>query len=264
VTDQLREFLGHRRLNLVAGLVAGSLLLLAGAMAPGLASAEVPEGETPEGPELPLEELESGIRCGGKVLKSKDPEFPLEYSFKCDREVRSYTLVSNREIDGTETEPFGRFPDGELDLGVPADNTTTPPTPAVPNGHFICIASLPGWGLACAGRRGQSTLKVGSTMQAGFSVFNPICDANSQPKFWVVPVYEYTEENNLATPPSIRKFLIAAEPIALNSRAVRCKVLNPKAKAKKECARAKRAKGTAKKKANARCKKAKQAVKASR
>jgi hypothetical protein len=247
--------------SLLTGLAVVVLAMFAGAVTASSASAA--EEEIPEGPELPLEP-ETGINCSGKILKSKDRDFPYSYRFKCDREIRAFTIVANREIDGTNTEQFGLLPNGDIDLGVPADNTTDPVTPAIPNGHFICTASLPGWGVACAGRRGQGTLKSGGTMEVGFSVFDPICDANSQPRFWVVPVYEYTEENNLGGGSSVRKFLVPAEPIALNTRAIRCKVLNPKAKAKKACAKAKKAKGKAKTKAKANCRKAKAAVKASR
>lgn len=258
--DQMTEPAGSRTKNLFFGLVAGTLILLTGVLVPGLASAE--EFEVPGGPELPLEG-ETGINCRGQVLKAASPVFPYDYKFSCDKEVRTYAIISNREIDGSDTEPVGRDPEGNPDQGVPADPTTTPPTAAVPSGDFFCVASLPGWGVSCHGRRGQSTLKAGYSIEAGFSTFDPICEASTQPKFWLVPVYEYTEENLLVTPPSIRKWLIAAEPIALNSKAVRCKVLNPSAKAKKACARAQTAKGKAKKKAKAQCRKFRQAAKAS-
>lgn len=197
------------------------------------------------------EEIQAGIQCGGKVVpKGDDAEYPYEYEFKCDRDLRGFSIVSNREVDATISEPIGLGLDGEPAIGE----------------DFFCISSIPGWGFSCYGRRGTAKLTAGNTMKAGLSTFEPICDANDQPQFWIVPVYEYTEENTTVTPPTTAKWLVAAEPVALGNKEVRCKVLNPKAKAKEACAKAKRAKpGTkAKTMAQAKCRKAQAAVRASR
>lgn len=197
------------------------------------------------------QEIEAGIQCGGKVIpKGDDAEYPYEYEFKCNRDLRAFSIVSNREVDATISEPIGLGLDGEPAIGE----------------DFFCLSSIPGWGFSCYGRRGTAKLTAGNTMKAGLSTFEPICDANDQPQFWIVPVYEYTEENTTVTPPTTAKWQIAAEPVALGNKEIRCKVLNPKVKAKQACDKAKRlAPGTkAKTMAQAKCRRAQAAVKASR
>lgn len=224
---------GRWLVGLAVAVVAFAALGLIG---PGTASAD------------PL----AGIACGGKVVPNpEDAEYPYRYEFKCDGDLRGFSIVSNREIDATVSEPFGFRPDdGEPAVGE----------------DFFCVSGIPGWGFSCYGRRGTAKLSAGNTMKAGLSTFDPICDANQQPQFWLVPIYNYTEENTTVTPPTTASWLAAAEPVALGNKAIRCKVLNPKVKAKQACDKAKRlAPGTkAKTVAQAKCRRAQAAVKASR
>lgn len=251
-TDQRRKqvlyskrfSLGTRRLNLVAALTASTLVILGGAFAAGLASAADDEPTDPNNPSLP-DEPGTHIQCSGKVTKSSDDELPFNYAIKCsNKELLGYSIISNREIDATTTEPVGLEPGGEVAEGE----------------DFFCKSSIPGWGIACYGKGGTVTLGVGNTIRAGISTFDPICDADVQPKFWMVPVYTYQEDKF----GSIKEWTTAGDPILLNSRAVRCKMLNPKKVARKACKQAKRAEGKAKKKAKAECRKARAEVKRTR
>ena len=53
---------------------------------------------------------------------------------------------------------------------------------------------------------------------------------------------EYQSINDLSDPPKVTKWMATTEPFELNTKAIRCKVLNPKAKAKAVCAKVKKAK----------------------
>lgn len=194
----------------------------------------------------------AGINCGGKVIPNpdRDEEYPYQYEFKCDKDLKGYSIISNREIDATISEPIGLLPDGAPAVGE----------------DFFCTSGIPSWGLSCYGSKGTAKLTAGNTIRAGISLFNPICDANQQPQFWMVPVYNYTEQNTTVTPPTSSSWVAAMAPIGLGAPDLRCKVLNPKAKAKQACDKAKRlTPGTrAKTVAQAKCRKARAEVKASR
>lgn len=194
----------------------------------------------------------AGINCGGKVIPNpdRDEEYPYQYEFKCDKDLKGYSIISNREIDATISEPIGLLPDGAPAVGE----------------DFFCTSGIPSWGLSCYGSKGTAKLTAGNTIRAGISLFNPICDANQQPQFWMVPVYNYTEQNTTVTPPTTSSWVAAMAPIGLGAPDLRCKVLNPKAKAKQACDKAKRlTPGTrAKTVAQAKCRKARADVKASR
>lgn len=235
--------------GLLLAILVAVIALFGGMAFSGTALAE----EDPVTPGDPLpDEPTAGIICSGEVVKGvADPLYAYEYGFKCNKDLVGFSIVSNREIDGAVSEPFGFTPEGET----------------APGDDFFCKSTLPGWGFACYGRfsgGANATLNAGNIMRAGFSLADPICDANEQAGFWLIPVYQYEEENNLVNPPTVRRFTAAGEPVRLNASDVRCKVLNPKAKARKACARVARAEGQAKKKARAQCKKARQAVQASR
>ncbi|MFM8792766.1 MAG: hypothetical protein ACKOGM_06515 [Solirubrobacterales bacterium] len=194
----------------------------------------------------------AGIDCGGKVILNPDgdEEYPYQYEFKCDKDLRGYSIISNRQIDATISEPIGLLPDGAPAVGE----------------DFFCTSGIPSWGLSCYGSKGTAKLSAGNTIRAGISLFNPICDANQQPQFWMVPVYNYTEQNTTVTPPTTSSWIAAMAPVGLGAPDLRCKVLNPRAKAKQACDKAKRlAPGTkAKTMAQAKCRRAQEAVKASR
>lgn len=243
VSNLMKFSLGIRRLNLVAALFATAMIILGGAFAAGFASAEDDVPTDPNNPELP-DEPGTAIQCSGKITKSSDDELPFNYAIRCNKELSGYSIISNREIDATTTEPVGLEPSGEVADGE----------------DFFCKSSIPGWGIGCYGKGGTVTLGIGNTIRAGISTFDPICDADVQPKFWLVGMYMYQEDKFGV----IKEWLATTDPILLNSKAVRCKVLNPKKVARKACKEAKRAQGKAKKKAKAECRKARAEVKRTR
>ncbi len=231
---------GHRRFALLLGLLAAAAALLVGGLTAGAASAE--DDITTPGEELPLEPG-SGIDCTGKITKSQDSEYPYNYEIRCNKDLLGYSIISNREIDATTTEPIGFEPSGDAALGE----------------DFFCKSGIPGWGLGCYGAKGTAKLTAGNFVRAGLSTFAPICDSNMQPMFWLVAMYEY-EEDKFG---SVATWKATTDPILLNSRAVRCKVLNPKAKAREACAKVRKAKGAkAKKVAAAKCRSAQKVAQA--
>lgn len=242
MSEYLKLSSGRSRFNLTLGLLACGFALLFGGFAASAASAE--DDVTTPGEEAPLESA-TGLNCNGKITKGTDSEYPLNYEIKCNRDLLAYSIVSNREIDATTSEPIGFEPSGDAALGE----------------DFFCKSGIPGWGLGCYGAKGTAKLTAGNYVKAGLSTFSPLCDSNMQPMFWLIAMYDY-EEDKFGT---VATWKATSEPILMNSRAVRCKVLNPRAKAKAACAKVKRAKGAkAKKAASAKCRKAQKAVKASR
>ncbi len=197
---------------------------------------------------------DSPVNCSGSVKADKGSIFPdsYSYSFGCNKNVYAISLVSNREIDLFATEVIGLKPDGE-----PGDGE-----------DFFCVGGVPAFGFGCYGTPGrdpETQLAAGNKLQGTFTLSNPICDANAQPQISGVALLDYPSIHDLVDPPSIRKWKATTETIALNTSAIRCKVLNPKAKAKKKakavCAKVKKAKNRkAKAAAKRKCSKAKAAV----
>lgn len=180
------------------------------------------------------EELDplKGIACKGKVKADKDSIFPDAYSFEfgCTEDIFAFSVVSNREIDSFNTEIIGLKPDGG-----PAENE-----------DFFCVGAVPAFGFGCYGTPGRNPairISGGNKAIGEFTLSRPICDANEQPRFWGVAMAEYSTVNDLVDPPSIRKWMATSEPFPINAKGVRCKVLNPKAKARQACAKARKAKG---------------------
>jgi hypothetical protein len=241
VSEYLKLSTGRSRFNLILGLMACGLAMLFGGVAASAASAE--DDVTTPGEELPLEDA-AELRCNGKITKGTDSDYPLNYEIRCNKDLLGYSIISNREIDATTTEPIGFEPSGDAALGE----------------DFFCKAGIPGWGLGCYGAKGTAKLTTGNFVRAGISTFSPLCDANMQPMFWMVAMYTYSEDKF----GTIASWTATSDPILMNSSAIRCKVLNPKAKAREACAKVKRAKGSKAKKAAAdKCRKAQAAVRAS-
>lgn len=219
-------------LFLVLGFAA--LMLGAGAFAAPRAAAE--EGLDPL----------KGIECKGKVKPEKDSIFPnaYAYEFGCNEDIFAFSIVSNREIDSFSTEIIGLTKKGE-----PAENE-----------DFFCVGALPAFGFGCYGRPGRDpVVRISARNRAigEFTLSRRICAANEQPRFWGVAMAEFSTVNDLDPEnPRIRKWMATSEPFPINSKAVRCKVLNPQAKARQMCARARKAKGPkAKASLRAKCKK---------
>lgn len=228
---------GSRLLILVLGLVF-AFAGMAWALLPGVASAN---GET-------------SINCSGKVKPDKGSIFPDSYSFTfgCNQDVHSISLVGNREIDSFSTEIIGIKPDGE-----PGENE-----------DFFCVGALPAFGFGCYASPGKDPairLAARNKLEGTFTLSKAICDANVQPQLMGVAMVEYQSINDLVDPPSIRKWMATTEPFLLNTSAVRCKVLNPKVKAKTACAKVRKSKNRrARAAAKRKCSKAKAAVRAAR
>ena len=175
------------------------------------------------------------IECQGKVSSEKDPIFGVGYGYevKCDKDVYAITIMSNRSVGSYSTEVIGLLPSGD-----PADGE-----------DLFCIGGTPSNGFGCYASPGKTPpvkLTAGNTVVGSFSLFDPICDANSQPQFWAVAVSELGSYNDADTtkPPVIKgPWSVSSEPFPLDAKSVRCKVLNPKAKARSACAKVKKAKG---------------------
>ena len=171
------------------------------------------------------------LKCSGEVTTDDNSIFDDAYKFDfgCNQDVYAVSIVSNREIDSFETEVIALQPDGEPGA----------------NEDFFCVGAVPAFGFACYGSPGKTPVtkaSAGNMIEGKFTLSAPVCDANVQPKFMAVPMIEYQTINDLADPPTIRKWYGTAEPFVLDNSAIRCKVLNPKAKAKAACAKVKKAK----------------------
>lgn len=173
-----------------------------------------------------------GIDCTGKVTPLVGGIFPDEFSYEfgCDKPISAFSIVSNRQVGSFSTEVIGVDSAGEPGVGE----------------DLFCVGAVPSFGFGCYGAPGRTpatVLKAGNKAIGSFSMFDPVCDANVQPTVWGIAQTEFSTTNDLVTPPVVRKWVATTEPFVLNTRALRCKVLNPKAKAKQICAKVKRAKG---------------------
>jgi len=193
----------------------------------------------------------TGINCSGKVKPFEDSIFPdtFSYEFGCNQDISAFSIVSNRLIDNFSTEVIGVDKAGEPGL----------------NQDFFCTSTVPSYGFGCYGSPGKTpptVITVGNKAIGEFSMFDAVCAANVQPKVWGIAQAEYTSTNDLVDPPKVTSWLATSEPFQLNTKAINCKVLNAKAKAKKACARVKKAKGSkAKAKARKQCDRARAAAK---
>lgn len=172
-----------------------------------------------------------GIECSGKVEAITGSIFSdsFSYEFGCDKDISALTVVSNRQIGSFSTEIIGLDAAGEPGL----------------NQDFFCVGAVPSFGFGCYGNPGKTPATVITAGNKGigeFSMFNPVCDANAQPMVWGIAQTEYSSTNDLVDPPSVRTWTATTEPFPLNTSAIRCKVLNPKLKAKQICAKVKKAK----------------------
>ena len=172
-----------------------------------------------------------GINCTGKVTPFTGGIFPDEFSYEfgCDKPITAFSIVSNRQIGSFSTEVIGVNPVGEPG----------------PNEDFFCVGAVPSNGFGCYGNPGKTpatTIAAGNKAIGEFSMFDPLCDANVNPMVWGIALTEFSTTNDLVTPPVVRRWQATTEPFLLNTSAIKCKVLNPKAKAKQICAKVKRAK----------------------
>jgi hypothetical protein len=174
-----------------------------------------------------------GIECTGKVTAAETSIFPDAYAFEfgCTQDIFAFSIVSNREIDSFSTEIIGVKPDGE-----PGENE-----------DFFCVGAVPANGFGCYANPGKTPairISAGNKGIGEFTLSGPICDANAQPRFWGIALAEYSTTNDLDPEnPVTRTWLATSEPFPINSSGVRCKILNPKAKARQMCAKARKAKG---------------------
>jgi len=213
-------------IRLFLGVVA---TLTAAAVFVPTASADLPADIDPNDPVFRV------IECQGKISSAKDPLFGTSYGYevKCDKDVYALTIMSNRTIDSYSTEVIGIQPDGEPGPGE----------------DWFCSGAIPSNGFGCyatPGRTPATKLAAGNSLLGDFTLSEPICDANSQPQFWAVAVSWLGSYNDADTtkPPVIKgPWYVSSEPFLLSPKSVRCKVLNPKAKAREVCAKVKTAKG---------------------
>lgn len=172
-----------------------------------------------------------GINCSGKVESAKGGIFPDEFSYEfgCDKDISAFSIVSNRQIGSFTTEVIGVDSAGEPGAGQ----------------DFFCAGAVPSFGFGCYGSPGKTpavVITAGNKAIGQFSMFDPVCDANAQPMVWGIAQTEFSTTNDLVDPPVVRKWLATSEPFVLNTKGIKCKVLNPKVKAKQICAKVKKAK----------------------
>lgn len=198
------------------------------------------------------DEGEKLLKCSGEVTTDENSIFDDAYKFDfgCNEDVYSISLISNREIDSFATEAIGIQPDGE-----PGESE-----------DFFCVGAVPAFGFGCYASPGKDpAIKLSATnkLEGTFTFSQAVCDANVQPKVMGIAQVQYESINDLVDPPKITRWMGTTEPFVLDTSALRCKVLNPKAKAKKICAQVKKAKNRkAKASAKRKCSKARAAVRA--
>ena len=233
-------------IRLFLGLVAA--VAAAAAFVP-TASASLPADIDPDDPVF------RDVVCQGKIASAKDPIFGASYNYEieCDKDVYAITVGSNRSVSSYNTEVISLLPSGD---------------PA-PGEDFFCIGGTPSNGFGCYAsplKTPAVKLTAGNTLIGSFTLSEPICDANAQPQFWAVVTTQLGSYNDADTtkPPVIRgPWWVSSEPFLLDTKAVKCKVLNPKAKAREACAKVKKAKGKKAKSAAVRkCRAAQRAARA--
>ena len=127
---------GGHPLNSAAKLLHGRALLALGAAILGLAALVLSLGHTSK-----AADYRSNTVCDGHTSKGDpDPEDPttygVKYVIKCDQPITGYSLISDKEIEGMETEVQVLSADGNV----------------VGNNAFNCEGELPGWGVNCVGQ----------------------------------------------------------------------------------------------------------------
>ena len=110
-----------------------------------------------------------GISCAGlsKLDRSKPKsQHALIYRFRCSGTIRSFSIVSTKEVD-------------EFDTAVPPDSE-----------DFKCQGTIPGDGFSCAGDKG-ATIAAGHRVSGGFATSSKPCSRRGKgPRLWVVAVGE--------------------------------------------------------------------------
>lgn len=136
-------------LNIVKSLrgrPAALVLMALGAL--GAAAILLLSNSTPSSADVNLNNLD----CRGSVSKGEpSPDDPdatqVKYRFACNGPITGYSLQTNVEVQGLETETFG----------------TDPKTGAVYNDDsFSCNGNLPGYGVNCVGKAGWLDFNKGT------------------------------------------------------------------------------------------------------
>lgn len=133
---------------MLAALALVAALLLAFQAAPALADDH--PGENP-----------SQMLCSGHTTKGDaDPDDPdsgvVDYEFACSQPITGYSVVSDHEVTGLDTEVFA------------FDFTTKE---IVPTDAFSCAGDLPGWGVNCTG----TTTGRWHEVQSKFTIDGDVC-----------------------------------------------------------------------------------------
>ena len=120
-------------------------------------------------PVIALAQSDSGgsMTCRGfaKLDRSKPKsEHALSYSFRCSKTLRSFSIVSNKEVDAFDT----AVPPGAEDLK--------------------CQGEIPGNGFSCTGDKG-ATAAPGVKLSGGLGTTNSPC-GGARPRLWLVGVDE--------------------------------------------------------------------------
>jgi len=145
---------GGHPLNSAAKLLHGRALLALVAAILGLAALVLSVGHTSE-----AADYRSNTVCEGHTLKGDpDPEDPttfgVKYVIKCDQPITGYSLISDKAIQGMETEVQVLSADGNV----------------VGNNAFNCQGELPGWGLNCVGQYDARNRSINGQFYIGQSL----------------------------------------------------------------------------------------------
>jgi hypothetical protein len=146
---------GGHPLNSAAKLLHGRALLALVALL-GLAALVVLSGGQPS----KAADYRSNTSCQGHTLKGDpDPEDPtsfgVKYVIKCDQPITGYSIITDKEIEGMETEVQVLSADGNV----------------VGNNAFNCQAELPGWGVNCVGTYDARNRSINGQFYIG----EPLC-----------------------------------------------------------------------------------------
>ncbi len=129
----------------------GLLMAIAMMMIPGAASAAT-------------------LTCAGHIKAgtvSVDFENPIDYTFACTGRIVSYMVVTDREIDGFDTEIPVKDTAGEI----------------IPSDSFACEGDFPGFGVGCFGVYGANGIVQGTI---SLSSQKPCAEPRVDPKLIAV------------------------------------------------------------------------------
>jgi hypothetical protein len=110
------------------------------------------------------------LTCAGHVkpgTASEDFENPIDYTFACTGRIVGYMIVTDREIDGFDTEIEVHDAAGAI----------------IPSDSFACEGDFPGFGVGCLGTYGANGLVAGTV---SLSSQKPCAEPRVHPKLIVV------------------------------------------------------------------------------